>query len=123
MKTALGHRWRQAALVAASGQVLLQLAWYLWLAPPTLFPPAFVVGLAVLPGLVPLLLAWVNFERGLLWAGFAALGYFSHGVMEAWTTPAVRGLALAETVLAVVLVACLTQAALVEKRAARAAQA
>jgi uncharacterized membrane protein len=120
MKTALGHRWRQIAFAAALGQVLLQLAWYLWLAPPTLFPPAFVVALAVLPGLVPLLLGWFNFERGLLWAGFAALGYFSHGVMEAWTTPAVRGLAVVETVLAVVLVGCLTQAALVEKRAARA---
>ncbi len=120
MSSRLGHRWRQAALGAAIGQVLLQLTWHLWLAPPTLFPQAFVVTLAVLPGLLPLLLCCLHFERGLLWAGLAALGYFSHGVMETWTTPAVRALAIAETVIAVVLVACLTQAALVEKRAARA---
>jgi uncharacterized membrane protein len=38
------------------------------------------------------------------WAGVFALGWFSHGVMVAWADAAQRPLALAETVLAVVVI-------------------
>lgn len=38
------------------------------------------------------------------WAGVFALGWFSHGVMVAWADAAQRPLALAETVLAVVII-------------------
>lgn len=38
------------------------------------------------------------------WASVAALAWFSHGVMVAWTTPPERALALLETALAVVVI-------------------
>ncbi|AXK72574.1 DUF2069 domain-containing protein [Lysobacter sp. TY2-98] len=39
------------------------------------------------------------------WSGVLALLWFSHGVMVAWTRPGERGYALAEVVLALVIVA------------------
>jgi uncharacterized membrane protein len=56
-----------------------------------------VLAVSLVPLLFPL--------RGLLhgrpythaWAGFLALAYFVHGVVEAWSDPSVRGLALAAT--------------------------
>lgn len=113
-----GHRWRQFGLAMVVAQLGLQLVWYGLLWPPTRFPPAFVLGTATLPLVLPLLVMRVRFERGLLWAGFTALGYFSHGVMEAWASPGLRALALAEAAFAAMLVAALAQAARVEKRAA-----
>jgi len=38
------------------------------------------------------------------WAGVLALAWFSHGVMVAWSRPTERGFALAEVVLALVIV-------------------
>ena len=53
--------------------------------------------------LPPLLLAaarWRGYRGAAFWAGVLALGWFSHGVMAAWTRPAERGLALAAVALA-----------------------
>jgi len=58
--------------------------------------------------LPPLLLAaarWRGHRSAAFWAGVLALAWFSHGVMVAWTRPAERGFALAEVVLALVVVA------------------
>ena len=38
------------------------------------------------------------------WAGVLALGWFSHGIMVAWTRPPERWFAIAEIVLALVIV-------------------
>lgn len=38
------------------------------------------------------------------WAGVFALGWFSHGIMVAWSRPQERWLALLETVLAVAII-------------------
>mgnify|MGYP001817296320 CR=1 FL=1 len=81
------------------GTLALLTAWYSWLAPSTHFPVAFVLLLLVLPLLLPL--------RGLLhgrrytfsWSCFLALLYFTHGVIEAYSTAAARHLALAEIAL------------------------
>ncbi len=57
--------------------------------------------------LPPLLLAvarWRGHRKAAFWAGVLALGWFSHGVMVAWTRPAERGFALAEVALALVIV-------------------
>jgi uncharacterized membrane protein len=114
--------WRVLALVAYAALTLLHLAWHLWLAPPARLPLAFVLVLALGPLAMAGLTMMVDLRRGLFWAGFAALMYFSHGVMEAWTSPEVRMLAHAEWLLSTVLVIAVGAAGLAERRTARAAR-
>ena len=80
-------------------------AWHAWLTLPSIWLPrwlAIVLHSCVLwPGL--LLLA-MRHRAALFLGALAGLVLFCHGVMEAWTTPAVRGLALAEAALSVVVV-------------------
>ena len=108
------------SLLAWAGLALLQLAWHGWLHPPVGARTPVIVLLALLPLVLPLLAWRRGARRMLLWAGMAALAYFAHGVMEAWAAPPVRGLALLEAALAVVLIVALGSVALVEKRARRA---
>ncbi|MFD0726520.1 DUF2069 domain-containing protein [Lysobacter brunescens] len=68
--------------------------------------PHRIAGL-LLFALPPLLLglgALAGKSTARFWAGVFALGWFSHGVMVAWADAAQRPLALAETVLAVVII-------------------
>jgi uncharacterized membrane protein len=85
---------------------LLQLAWHGWLWPPVRWPLPLVLAIAVLPLLLPLL-AIANVRRALLWVGTLGLFYFCHGVSEAWSVPAQRGLAITEIVLTLVLIGAL----------------
>ncbi len=101
---------------------LLQPAWHLWLAPPSVLPPVFVAVLMSLPILPALILAALGRPSAGFWGGLAALLYFSHGVMEAWTTPAVTLLAWTEIVLATALVASASWPGLRARRDARRAQ-
>ncbi|WP_115555482.1 MULTISPECIES: DUF2069 domain-containing protein [Xanthomonas] len=57
--------------------------------------------------LPPLLMAMgaVRSARARFWAGVFALGWFSHGIMAAWSAPGVRGLAWLELLLALLVVA------------------
>ena len=90
-------RW--ALILALLGLALLYAAWFLphahrWAA----------LAVFVLP---PALLAWscwLGHSRARFWAGVLALGWFSHGVMVAWTRPPERGFALAGIALALVVV-------------------
>ncbi|WP_049621850.1 DUF2069 domain-containing protein [Frateuria defendens] len=84
----------------------LQLAWHGWLFPPTQLPRWLVLAIAAVPLLLPLA-AIRRPRRALLWAGILALFYFSHGVAEAWSTPAERGPAIAEIALALGLIGTL----------------
>lgn len=86
-------RWSLLALVP------VQLAWFLWLNPPQVLPLGLVLALSVLPLLIVLPLAWTLKPRGLVVAGLVLLVYFSVGVMEAWTRPDVRAIALVQVVL------------------------
>lgn len=87
-------------LIGYLGTLALLTAWYSWLAPSTHFPVALVLLVLVLPLLFPL--------RGLLhgrpytfsWSCFLALLYFTHGVIEAYSTAAAQHLAIAEIALA-----------------------
>jgi uncharacterized membrane protein len=80
------------------GTLTLLTAWYSWLAPATHFPTALVLSVMLIPLLFPL--------RGLLhgrkytfaWSCFLALFYFTHGVMEAYSTDVPRYLGLLEVV-------------------------
>lgn len=83
---------------------LLQPAWHLWLAPSAMLPPVFVTVLMALPILPAVLLTLFNRPSAGFWGGLAALLYFSHGVMELWSNPAVTALAWTETLVATALV-------------------
>ena len=86
-----------AALVA---QGLLQVLWHGVLHPPTALPWAILLVVALLPlaALVPAALH--SRRRTLLVGGIVSLLYFSHGVMEVWSNPAVRELAALEVLFA-----------------------
>lgn len=92
--------WQRLALIGYFGTLILIVAWYGWLSPPQL-SPAIVVAVLGTPLLLPL--------RGLLhgrpytyaWSLFLALGYFTHGVIELYSTPSDRLYALAELALTV----------------------
>lgn len=83
-------------LLGYFGIMALLPAWYGWIAPPDLFPRAFVILLLGLPLFAPL--------RGILharpytvaWSLFLSLFYFTHGVVEAYSTTQARWLALLE---------------------------
>ena len=96
-------RLRHARIVALCGYfglLLLLPLWYGWLSPAQL-PLAIVLGLLLLPLLFPL--------RGLLqgrpytyaWSSFLALFYFIHAVVELYSTPQDRYLALLELLLSI----------------------
>ena len=96
-----------AARVAAATIVALaalQLAWHAWLFPPATVSPWGLAALFVAPLLPALALLVVRRARAPFWGALAALLYFCHGVMIAWAAPAERGLGLAESALASVLI-------------------
>lgn len=82
----------------------LQLAWHGWLSPPAKadpWPVAIFFALPILPALVLVLL---RHRRAGYWGALAALLYFSHGVMAAWSTPGELWLGLLQAALSAVLV-------------------
>jgi len=87
------------ALFGYLGTLALLTAWYSWLAPPQHLPVALVLLVLVTPLLFPL--------RGMLhgrrytfsWSCFLALLYFTHGVMEAYSSDIARPLGLLEVLL------------------------
>ncbi|HEY0180218.1 MAG TPA: DUF2069 domain-containing protein [Dokdonella sp.] len=87
--------------------VLLQPAWYLWLAPPANGRPSVALALTLPPLLLPLLALRTGANRALLWAGVVALFYFCHGVVAAWASPPARLPALAEAALCAALIGSL----------------
>lgn len=91
------------AAVAIVAVLALQWAWHAWLAPPQAqaWAMALFFSLPILPAFVLVLL---RHRRAGFWGSLAALVYFSHGVMVAWSDPAVTGLALAQALLSAVLV-------------------
>ncbi len=90
------------ALTGYFGLLALLIAWIGWLSPPRALPISVALFLMTVPLLFPL--------RGLLhgkpytfaWASFLSLFYFIHGVVEAYSSPEDRYLALLEVVLSMV---------------------
>ena len=97
---------RSGKLAAVSILALfaLQLAWRLWLAPPTQAAPWMLALWFSLPILPAVVLVLLRHRRAGFWGALAALLYSCHGVMLAWSAPEVRWLALAETLVSAVLV-------------------
>lgn len=85
-----------AGLTGYFGLLGLLTAWVTWLSPPTVLPISLVLLVGVGPLLFPL--------RGLLhgrpytfaWTSFLALLYFTHGIVEVYSSPSDRLLAVAE---------------------------
>lgn len=96
--------WGFAAWAAL---VVLQPAWYLWLAPPANGNAALALALTLPPLLLPLLALARGRRRALLWIGIVSLAYFCHGVVAAWSHAAVRTPALLEVAICVVLIVAL----------------
>lgn len=91
--------WKHLALTGYFGVFLLIVAWYGWLSPPTRLPAVYALLALGTPLLLPL--------RGLLhgrpytyaWSLFLALGYATHALIEVYSTPTDRVLALLELAL------------------------
>jgi uncharacterized membrane protein len=98
---------QRAGLAAWAALVLLQLAWYLWLAPPANGNSGFALALTLPPLLLPLLALRTSTRRALLWVGTVALFYVCHGIVAAWVYPATRVPALLEVALCLVLIGAL----------------
>lgn len=96
-------RW--IATAAYLALLLLQPLWHFAWRPPATLSPGWVTTLAVLP-LLPLL-PWLLKDRPRAWIGacYVALFYFIHGAAESWASETARGLALAETGLALLVFA------------------
>ena len=90
-----------AAIIALAA---LQLAWHGWLAPPAKAAPWALALFFLLPILPALVLALLRHRRASFWGALAALLYFSHGVMVAWSSPGETGLGLLQAALSTVLV-------------------
>lgn len=95
------HRLAAACLLAL---LVLQWVWHALLMPPTNFSALGTSALFSLPLLPALALYWRGHRHASFWAAVIALFYFSHGVMEAWSAPEARAVALAEASLAAALV-------------------
>lgn len=93
MMSAQACRWSFVALV------LLQLIWFGWLYPPLFWPIPMVLGIMLIPLLVLSPTVWLLRQRALVVAGFLLLFYFSYAVSEAYASPRVRGMALAQIAL------------------------
>ena len=73
-----------------------------WFAPTP--DPWVALAVFAVPPAILALAHWRGRRSAAFWAGVLALAWFSHGVMAAWTRPADRGYAVAEIVLALVVV-------------------
>ena len=95
---------KRIAAAAILALFALQAAWHGWLAPPTRAAPWAMVLFFSLPILPAVLLLALRSRYAGFWGAMAALLYVSHGVMAAWASPEVRGLALMEAALSALLV-------------------
>ncbi|HYE87783.1 MAG TPA: DUF2069 domain-containing protein [Vicinamibacterales bacterium] len=110
---------RLVATMALLALLLIQPIWHCWLFPPQRLPAAFVTGLAAFPLLAPALGVLLRRPSALFYAALLGLIYFSHGVMEAFANPAVRGIAAAEIAAATLLCLGVGWDGLQRRRAAR----
>lgn len=105
----MNSRTASRALVSGSylALILLQPAWHAVLPPPLGSASVWLAGLATLPLLLPLKGLLAGSLRSMTWAGYLVMLYLVIGVMEAWSNPAQRIPALAQTFLVVVFVGSL----------------
>ncbi|NDY94927.1 DUF2069 domain-containing protein [Wenzhouxiangella limi] len=105
--------WCRWSLV---GLLVLQLAWFSWLGPPTGSARIVVLILAAGPLAFALPFAWSLRPRPLVVTGLLLLIYFSFAVMEAWASPTARVPALLQIAL---ILAFFTALATIRRQPAR----
>lgn len=95
---------RRYAMLGMAGLFVMQFFWHGFLLPPQRAPAWLIAGAFALPMVPAVLLAILRHPHAGFWGSVAALLYFCHGVMEAWTDPEARPLALLEAGLSVWLI-------------------
>lgn len=83
------------------GLIALLLAWLGWISPPVALPKSVALFLMLVPLLFPLRGILYGRPYTFAWASFLSLLYFIHGVVEAYSSPEDRWLALLEVVLSI----------------------
>ena len=94
-----GSVWRRVLIVALIVLTGLYLLWFGGLPSPWAALLVF-----ALPPAVLAMAAMRSWRQAGFWAGVLALGWFSHGIMVAWTRAPERVFASAEIVIALVVV-------------------
>jgi uncharacterized membrane protein len=84
--------------------VILQPVWHSLLPRPMGAGNWLLALLATVPLMIPLKVLLAGSLRSMTWAGYLVMLYLVIGVMEAWSNPAQRIPALAQTILVVVFV-------------------
>lgn len=97
----------RCGFLAWAALVVLQVVWHAWLAPPANGQIGLALLLTLPPLLLPLLALHRSAKRALLWIGIISLAYFCHGVVAAWSIPAMRVPATIEIILCVLLIGTL----------------
>ncbi len=87
---------KRYAILGIFAMLTWQIIWHAWLAPPETIPVALAVSLAIAPIAPAALLALLRRPSAVFWSGVASLLYFCHAIMELWSTPETRLLALVE---------------------------
>jgi uncharacterized membrane protein len=88
-------------LAAYLGTLAWQVIWHGLLPPPMGSRNAWLVVIACIPLLIPLVgLTRANY-RSMIWAGLLLVLYFTIGIMEAWSNPPQRLPALVQVILAI----------------------
>ena len=105
MSTRIAANYR-VGLIAWAALTVLQPLWHGWLFPAQSMPVPVVLGITVIPLLLPLL-AIRDARRALLWVGILSLFYFCHGIAESWSSTQERWPALLEIVLTLTLIGVL----------------
>ncbi|MCX7555749.1 DUF2069 domain-containing protein [Xanthomonadaceae bacterium JHOS43] len=95
---------RRITATAIIALALLAACWHLWWFPPARVPAWLAAILHAAPMLPAAVLAILQRRSAPFWGALGALMMFSHGVMEAWSNPAARGLALTEVALALAVI-------------------
>ncbi|HEY2347033.1 MAG TPA: DUF2069 domain-containing protein [Xanthomonadaceae bacterium] len=95
---------RALALAGILALLLLQWRWHTAIAPPTAIAPWLLAVFYCIPMLPCLWLLLRGHRAALLVGAIAALLYFCHGVMFATGVPALRGPAIIEVALSVIVV-------------------
>jgi len=94
-------RWTQLMLAAYFGTLAWQVIWHGLLPPPYGSRNVWLVVIACLPLLIPVIgLARMKY-RSMIWAGLLLMLYLTIGIMEIWSNPPQRLAALVQVALAV----------------------
>jgi uncharacterized membrane protein len=97
-KTRLTYR---IAVTGYFGLIALILAWQGWISPPRALPISVALFLLLVPLLFPLRGILYGKPYTFAWASFLSMIYFMHGIVEAYSTPEDRWMAILEVILSI----------------------